>query len=119
LMHPGCPITDVYLCFEPVDFRKSINGLSSMVEQGLQLNPFASSLYVFINRGHTKIKVLYWHRNGFCLWLKRLESDKFAWPSDLKLATPTISLQSFEWLLEGYNIWQFTPHKSQEFTSVS
>jgi transposase len=48
-MHPGCPIEHVYLCRAPVDFRKQIDGLSVMVEQGLGLNPFASALYVFIN----------------------------------------------------------------------
>jgi len=78
-MHPGCSIEQVYLCREPIDFRKSINGLSVLVEQELGLNPFGNALYVFINRQHTKIKVLYWHRNGFCLWLKRLEAEKFAW----------------------------------------
>ena len=58
-MHPGCTITNVYLCREPVDFRKAINGLSVLVEQELGLNPFDSTLHVFINRQHTKIKVLY------------------------------------------------------------
>ncbi|MFZ2300371.1 MAG: IS66 family insertion sequence element accessory protein TnpB [Gallionella sp.] len=77
-MPPGCDIEQVYLCREPIDFRKSINGLSVLVEQELELNPFGSALYVFINRQRNKIKVLYWHRNGFCLWLKRLEAEKFA-----------------------------------------
>lgn len=49
LMHPGCNIEQVYLCREPIDFRKSINGLSVLVEQELELNPFGSALYVFIN----------------------------------------------------------------------
>lgn len=80
-MHAGCRIEQVYLCRAPVDFRKSIGGLSVLVEQELELSPFASALYVFINRQRDKIKVLYWHRNGFCLWLKRLKTDKFAWPS--------------------------------------
>jgi len=76
-MHAGCHVEQVYLCRTPVDFRKSIDGLSVLVEQALELNPFASALYVFINRHHDKIKVLYWHRNEFCLWMKRLETDKF------------------------------------------
>ena len=79
-MHPGCRIDQVYLCRDPVDFRKSIGGLSVLVEQELGLDPFGSALYVFVNRDRSKIKVLYWHRNGFCLWLKRLEAEKFAWP---------------------------------------
>jgi transposase len=58
-MHPGCEIEQVYLCREPIDFRKSINGLSVLVEQELALNPFGSALYVFINRQRNKLKVLY------------------------------------------------------------
>jgi transposase len=86
-MHPGCRIEQVYLCRDPVDFRKSIGGLSVLVEQELGLDPFGSALYVFVNRDRNKIKVLYWHRNGFCLWLKRLEAEKFAWPREAEAAT--------------------------------
>ena len=46
LMHPGCQIEQVYLCRKPVDFRKSIDGLSVLIEQELLLSPFASTLYV-------------------------------------------------------------------------
>jgi transposase len=118
-MHPGCQIEQVYLCVESVDFRKSINGLSALVEQELKLNPFGSALYVFANRQRTKIKGLYWHRNGFCLWYKRLESEKFAWPKDGDVATQTISLQEFEWLIEGFDLWRNKPHKTLHFDSVS
>jgi len=118
-MHAGCRIEQVFLCRAPVDFRKSIGGLSVLVEQELELSPFASALYVFINRQRDKIKVLYWHRNGFCLWMKRLETDKFAWPKDGDSATQTVSLQEFEWLLEGFDLWRNQPHKTLHFTSVS
>ena len=118
-MHPGCDIEQVYLCREPIDFRKSINGLSVLVEQELELNPFGSALYVFINRQHNKIKVLYWHRNGFCLWLKRLEAEKFAWPRDCEATTQMIGLHEFEWLLESFDLWVNKPHKTLEYASVS
>ena len=54
-MHPGCTIEQVYLYREPIDFRKAIDGLSVLVEQELGLNPFASALYVFTNRGRSAI----------------------------------------------------------------
>ena len=79
-MHPGSRIGAVYLCRDPIDFRKSIDGLSALVEQELALNLFGDSLFVFTNRARNKIKALYWHRNGFCLWYKRLEQERFAWP---------------------------------------
>jgi len=122
-MHPGCTIEAVYLYREPIDFRKAIDGLSTLVEQELGLSPFASALYVFTNRPRNKIKALYWHRNGFCLWQKRLETDKFAWPQDTdgvaKDATRGISLQEFGWLLEGFDLWKNKPHKTLHFACVS
>ena len=82
-MHPGCRIDQVYLYRDPVNFRKSIDGLSALVEQELKRDPFGSALYVFVNRHRNKIKVLYWHRNGFCLsssvW-KRRNSHGYAGP---------------------------------------
>lgn len=118
-MHPGCDIAQVYLCKEYIDFRKSIDGLSVLVEQELSLNPFASALYVFTNRQRNKIKVLYWHRNGFCLWYKRLEAEKFAWPSEHDAPTHTLTMQEFAWLLEGFDLWKNQPHKTRNFASVS
>jgi transposase len=118
-MHPGCPIDQVYLYREPIDFRKAIDGLSVLVEQELGLSPFASALYVFTNRHRNKIKALYWHRNGFCLWQKRLERDKFAWPREESEADKTISLQEFGWLIEGFDLWKNIPHKTLNFSSVS
>ena len=126
-MHPGCDISQVVLCREPVDFRKSIDGLSAMVEQALEFNPFGASLFVFVNRGHTKIKALYWHRNGFCLWYKRLEAQRFAWPSVLDesggaaqtSATYEIDMQQLSWLLEGFDLWRNKPHQALHFARIS
>jgi transposase len=125
-------IKQVYLAQEPVDFRKSIDGLSALVEQTLQLNLFEPTVFVFVNRGRTKIKALYWHRSGFCLWYKRLEAQKFAWPTfalnsgdklNDKNSRNTLALeidmQQLEWLLEGFDLWQNKPHKTLEFVSVS
>ena len=118
-MHPGCTIAQVYLYREPIDSRKAIDGLSALVELELGLSPFASALYVFTNRARNKVKALYWHRNGFCLWQKRLERDKFAWPSDANEDTRSISLQEFGWLLEGFYLWKNEPHKTLRFEAVS
>jgi transposase len=53
--------------------RKAINGLSLIVADQLDLDAFSGSLFVFCNRGRTIIKILYWDRNGFCLWQKRVK----------------------------------------------
>ena len=57
----------VYLHAAPIDFRKQINGLSLIVQDAMILDVFSSSLFVFVNRQHTRIKILYWDKNGFCL----------------------------------------------------
>jgi len=118
-MHPGCPIDQVYLYCEPIDFRKAINALSVLVEQELGLSPFASALYVFTNRHHNKVKALYWHRNGFCLWQKRLERDKFAWPRDQNGLTKACTLAEFGWLIEGFDLTKNKPHKTLFYETVS
>ena len=88
-MHPGSRIDQVFLYRQAIDFRKSITGLAILVEQELGHSPFGSARYVFVNRQRDKIKALYWHRNGFCLWYKRLEKERFAWP---QITEPTVSL---------------------------
>lgn len=112
------PHPKVYLHCTPIDFRKQINGLSLMVQENLQLDPFAEALYVFTNRSRDRIKILYWQTNGFCLWLKRLEKDKFCWPKHVRDDSIIITTQSLQWLLDGFNIWEQKPHQKLHFTSV-
>ncbi len=92
--------TQVYLAVGVTDMRKQINGLSIMVEQALSLNPFTGDLFVFCNRRRNMIKVLYWDKNGFCLWHKRLEKDRFKWPRTEKEVLQ-IGTQELSWLLDG------------------
>ena len=66
-----------------------INGLSIMVEQALDLYPFAAAVYVFSNRRRNRVKVLGWDRKGFWLLIKRLEQDRFIWPDET--AVPSVS----------------------------
>jgi transposase len=78
----------VFLCCDVVDMRKSIDGLSSFVEQELVLDPFASALFVFCNRKRDKIKILYWERSGFVLWYKRLVERGRETSEQLELIPP-------------------------------
>lgn len=72
MLRPNASV-QVYLYAGTVDMRKSINGLSALVEQELELNPMIDALFAFCNRNRDKVKLLYWERNGFVLWYKRLE----------------------------------------------
>ena len=67
----------VYLYGEPVDMRKSFDGLYALARHGLRQDPLNGQLFVFVNRRATHIKVLYFDRSGWCLWAKRLEAGCF------------------------------------------
>lgn len=67
----------VHLYGQPVDMRKSFDGLYALTRHGLGQDPLSGRLFVFINRRATQMKVLYWDRTGFCLWAKRLEQGRF------------------------------------------
>ncbi len=108
----------VYLCRDPVDMRKSINGLSVMVKEVLVLNPFSGHWFVFCNRRRDKVKLLYWSRNGFCLWYKRLEKQRFKWPRHLDGEPITLTPDELRWLLDGYDLAKLKPHLKLRYESV-
>ncbi|MGH8593430.1 MAG: IS66 family insertion sequence element accessory protein TnpB [Gammaproteobacteria bacterium] len=117
MMRPSNDLPSVYLCREPVDFRKGLGALAVLVESALWLDPFSEQLFVFCNRGRNRVKVLYWERNGFCLWQKRLEGERFYWPKSVE-AVLTLSGQQLNWLLDGYDISRLKPHKTLCFSSL-
>lgn len=115
MIRPTNEVT-VYLYSEAVDMRKSIDGLALLVEQTLDLSPMSSALFVFCNRSRDKIKILCWERNGFIVWYKRLEKQRFRWP---KSGLPgTITGQELNYLLDGFDIFNQPPHQTLTFDSV-
>jgi transposase len=89
----------------PVDMRKSINGLSVIVQEEMKLDIKSSALFIFTNKKRTHMKILYFDKSGFALWLKRLEESKFSWPKNFEEDVVEINATDFELLLEGINIW--------------
>ncbi len=111
------PALKVYLHREPVDFRRSINGLALLVEKALGLDPFARCVYVFGNRQRNRVKILGWERNGFWLLLKRLEQDRFIWPGED--AVPSLTVEQLHWLLEGIDIGVVQRHPKRLYERVA
>lgn len=60
--------------------RKSIDGISVLVQDFFGHNPHSGDLYIFFNRMRDKVKVLWWDRSGFVLHYKRLEKHRFIIP---------------------------------------
>ena len=109
----------IYLHRNTVDMRKSINGLSLIVSEEMELDIFGRYLFVFCNRRKNKLKVLYWDETGFALWYKRLEKDKFRWPLKLEEEVIALSAEQLQWLLTGYDILKLKPHKKLQYQYVS
>lgn len=118
MMRPADSVPQVYLCTEAVDFRKSITGLSLIVEQSLRLDPFSPALYVFANKRKDKVKILCWEKNGFCLWYKSLEKERFKWPADLTPQTYSMDGEQLNRLLDGFDLWRNKPHQRLLYRSV-
>ncbi len=108
----------IYLWREPVDFRKSINGLSAMVQEEMKLDPYSNSLFIFCCQRKKKLKILYWDRTGFALWYKRLEQDLFPWPRHLEDDTLEISSRELNWILDGINIWKIKRHEERKYSKT-
>ena len=101
----------IYMHRTPVDFRKSINGLSLMVSEQLAHDPFNGNVFVFCNRARDKLKILYWERNGFWLYYRRLDKGKFHWPDGVSQQAVNLSLRELQWLLDGLSYQQAGAHE--------
>ena len=109
----------VYLHRAPVDFRKSINGLSALVDQKMGVSPFVSALFVFACRRRNKIKILYWDKTGFCLWYKRLEQVTFKWPKSLAHHVLLLGREQFDGLLRGFDIQKMRAHPNKQYCTTT
>jgi transposase len=94
----------VYLACGKTDMRKSINGLSAIVEGSFGLDPFEKALFVFCNRNRDRVKILEWDGDGFWLYFKRLEKGHFRWPSEGSGQTLTLTGEELSILLGGAKV---------------
>ena len=91
----------VYLCCGNTDMRKSINGLTTLVQESFSLNPFANAFFVFCNRRRDRIKILEWDGDGFWIYFKRLEQGHFRWPKSNREATMTLNSKELSCLIDS------------------
>jgi transposase len=96
----------IFIHKSPVDFRQGIHGLCVIVSAEMKLDLKSSSLFIFTNKPRTHLKILYFDKSGFALWLKRLEQSKFPWPKlDEQNDIISISAEDLGFILDGVNIW--------------
>lgn len=75
------PSVRIYFATELVDMRNGIDGLRAIVEAALKKDAYQGHLFVFVGKSKDKVKILFWDRNGFVLYLKRLERGRFQLPA--------------------------------------
>ena len=104
LSFPGA--LKVFVALEPVDLRKSFNGLEAMVSQKLGEDLRQGALFVFTNRRHTRLKILCWDGSGLWLLIKRLEKGTFSWPKSIEAGTVKLKLapEALSMLTDGIDL---------------
>lgn len=88
----------LFFCQEPVNMRKSFEGLSAIVEQLFPNELLSGAFFIFLNRRKDQMKVLFWDKDGLVIWFKRLEKGSFAWKWQEKMS---LDRREFLMLLEG------------------
>ena len=101
-MFPAPPIRRILAHRDPVDMRKSFDGLIALVKDVLKEDPLSSSLFLFRNRRGNYLKGVYWDRTGYCLFAKRLEQGRFTIPGTS--STQELSEQALRLVLDGISL---------------
>lgn len=109
--------SEIYLHKAPVDGRRQINGLSAIVQASMGHSPFSGALFVFTSRRRDTVKLLYWNKSGFALWMHKLEKETFRWPRKMEGDTISLSPKELSWLLDGLDISRMKPHATLTFSS--
>lgn len=74
------PATRIFVAVEPMDMRRSFNGLYAAVQTVLREDPLSGHLFLFTNRLKNRVKAIYWDGTGLVIYAKRLERGTFGWP---------------------------------------
>jgi transposase len=106
---------EIYVRPGITDMRKQMNGLAAIVQSEMKKNVFSGQIFLFCSRSRKLLKMLYWDRNGFCLWCKRLEQHKYPWPKDPEAAL-RLDRRQLEMLLDGIDF--FHAHQHLNYSEV-
>jgi transposase len=108
--------TRIYVAAKAVDCRKAINGLAVLIVEQFEMAPNDGSVYVFYNRSADRVKCLFWDKNGFVLYHKRLERGRFKLGKSAD-GSYTITHQQLDWLLAGLDFKLMNEFKGLDYTN--
>jgi transposase len=99
------PTVRIWLSAQPVDLRKSFDGLAAMVREGLRGDPLSGDIFVFRNKAADRIKLLVWEEDGYAIWYKRLEAGRYRFPPSPE-SQPHVEVRAADliMLLEGIDL---------------
>lgn len=100
------PSVRIFVATQPVDGRKGVDSLAAMVRSALCHDPLSGHLYVFFSRRCDRVRVVYWDRNGFAMWTKRLERGRFhpTFSEDGRLLASALEATELMLLLDGIEL---------------
>lgn len=100
------PSVRIYVAAQPVDARKSFDGLAALVEAEFGLEPMSGHLFMFLNRRGHVAQLLFWDRNGFCILKKRLEAGTYRLAREAAPGATHVEIDAGELalLLEGIEL---------------
>lgn len=100
------PSVKLYVATQPVDVRRSFSGLSLYVQSVMGLSPLSGHLFIFFNKRGDQVRILYWDRNGYALWAKRLERGRFVLTPTLRSpgGSATVEWAELALILEGITL---------------
>ena len=108
-------ISRIYIAPNVTDLRKGIDSYAAIVQNEFKQDPFSDAMYIFCNRTHDKLKILYWDGTGFWLLYKRLESGHFKWQKAEDGKAIEITKRQLAWLLDGLKIEQKTSIRAVQY----
>ena len=94
----------VILCLTPTDMRCGYDSLANRVRNVLGDDPLCGTLFVFRSRDSTRLKILYWDKDGLAIWMKRLETGTFRFPVRANGATLAVTAADLAMLLDGVDL---------------
>jgi transposase len=97
------PRASIFVAVQPVDLRRSFDGLAGAARERMSKDPQSGALFLFFNKARDRVKILWWDRTGFALLYKRLERGTFRIPAPLEPGASSVTIDAAELakILEG------------------
>jgi transposase len=108
--------TPIYIYTARVDFRKAVNGLVNLLIESFDKNPQQGGLFVFSNRQRNKLKILFWDKNGFVLYYKRLEKSRFQYSRYLQGDVVVVNPAQLKALLMGLDFYVLGDYPRESYS---